>query len=222
MRSLLVAAAAFLAVQTLVTACKNDNPVAVGNVDADSVPTMTTRNVETLISDSGVVRYRITTPIWYVYDEAAEPRWNFPEGVNLEKYDMLFRREATVRADSATYFKAKELWRLDGNVNITNTQGVKFLTEQLFWDQRGHKLYSVSFIHIERPDRVLEGYGFDSNDQLTRYTIRRVSGIFPTSQFKPGEGRGDAPEPQEAGDDSAEAATGTDSTQTTQAITPAK
>lgn len=219
MRSLLVAAAAFMAVQTLVTACKNDNPVAVGNVDADSVPTMTTRNVETLISDSGVVRYRITTPIWYVYDEASEPRWNFPEGVDLEKYDMLFRREATVRADSATYFKAKELWRLDGNVNITNTQGVKFLTEQLFWDQRGHKLYSDSFIHIERPDRVLEGYGFDSNDQLTRYTIRRVSGIFPAAQFKPGEGR-DSSAPSAEG--TADGTGASDSTQTTKAITPAK
>ena len=55
----------------------------------------------------------------------------------------------------------------------------KFLTNQLYWDQRQHKLYSDSFIHIERPDKVLEGYGFDSNEQLTRYTIRKVSGIFP-------------------------------------------
>ena len=60
----------------------------------------------------------------------------------------------------------------------------KFLTQQLFWDQRTHKLYSDSFIHIERTDRVLEGYGFESNEQLTRYTIKKVSSIFPASEFK--------------------------------------
>ena len=102
---------------------------------------------------------------------------------------IFFRREATVEADSAVYFKNKQLWRLDGNVNITNVMNEKFLTNQLYWDQRQHKLYSDSFIHIERPDKVLEGYGFDSNEQLTRYTIRKVSGIFPAGAFRPG-GRG--------------------------------
>lgn len=62
----------------------------------------------------------------------------------------------------------------------------KFLTQQLFWDQRQRKLYSDSFIHIEQADKVLEGYGFDSNEQLTRYTIRRVSGIFPAKTLRTG------------------------------------
>ena len=104
-----------------------------------------------------------------------------------------FRTEATVRADSAIYLKRKRTWQLDGNVSISNVMNEKFLTQQLFWDQRTHKLYSDSFIHIERTDRVLEGYGFESNEQLTRYTIKKVSGIFPASEFKskrPASGRG--------------------------------
>ncbi|MCM1077273.1 MAG: LPS export ABC transporter periplasmic protein LptC [Bacteroides sp.] len=164
--------------------CKESNPVGMGDVDVSRTPTMLTRNVETLISDSGVTRFRIVTPIWYVYDEVDEPYWDFPEGLNLDKYDNFFRKEATVVADSAVYFKNKQIWRLDGNVNITNVMNEKFLTNQLFWDQRQHKLYSDSFIHIERPDKVLEGYGFDSNEQLTRYTIRNVSGIFPANAFR--------------------------------------
>lgn len=191
-----------------VTGCKEGDPVGMGDVDASKTPTMMTRNVETLISDSGVTRFRIVTPIWYVYDEVDEPYWRFPEGLNLDKYDNFFRREATVVADSAYYLKNKQIWRLDGNVTINNVMGEKFLTNQLFWDQRMHKLYSDSFIHIERPDKVLEGYGFDSNEQLTRYTIRKVSGIFPAGAFKPGlrqeRGAGGADEGEE---DGAEAAT---------------
>lgn len=103
-----------------------------GNVDASKTPTMLTRNVETLISDSGVTRFRIVTSIWYVYDEVDEPYWRFPEGLNLEKFDNFFRREATVEADSALYLKNKQIWRLDGNVTINNVMGEKFLTNQLF------------------------------------------------------------------------------------------
>lgn len=189
MRSLpFMAAIAFTAMGLAASGCKEDNPVTTMDIDASHTPTMLTRNVETLISDSGVTRFRIVTPIWYVYDEAEEPYWRFPDGLKLDKYDLFFRKEATVEADSATYFKNKQLWRLDGHVNITNVMNEKFLTNQLYWDQRQHKLYSDSFIHIERPDKVLEGYGFDSNEQLTRYSIRNVSGIFPANSFEPGSG----------------------------------
>lgn len=179
----LVAAAAMST--TVTTSCKDDSSLDTADVDTSVViPTMLTRDVETLISDSGVTRYRIVTPIWYVCDEVEEPYWRFPEGLNLDKYDNFFRTEATVRADSAIYLKRKQTWQLDGNVSISNVMNEKFLTQQLFWDQRTHKLYSDSFIHIERTDRVLEGYGFESNEQLTRYTIKKVSGIFPASEFK--------------------------------------
>ena len=179
----LVAAAAMST--TVTTSCKDDSSLDTADVDTSVViPTMLTRDVETLISDSGVTRYRIVTPIWYVYDEVEEPYWRFPEGLNLDKYDNFFRTEATVRADSAIYLKRKQTWQLDGHVSISNVMNEKFLTQQLFWDQRTHKLYSDSFIHIERTDRVLEGYGFESNEQLTRYTIKKVSGIFPASEFK--------------------------------------
>lgn len=186
--AMLVIAALLSGVTT--TSCKDDSKLGTVAVDTADVPTMMTRDVETLISDSGVTRYRITTPVWYVYDEVEEPYWRFPEGLNLDKFDNFFRTEANVRADSARYLKRSQVWRLDGNVNITNVMNEKFLTQQLFWDQRSRKLYSDSFIHIERTDRVLEGYGFESNEQLTQYTIKKVSGIFPASEFKSRQGAG--------------------------------
>ena len=71
---------------------------------------------------------------------------------------------------------------------MRNVDGDRFLTQQLFWDQNARKVYSDSFIHIERSDRIIEGYGFISNEQMTDYTIRRPSGIFPTSAFASSQG----------------------------------
>lgn len=152
-------------------------------IDPENTPTMLTHDVSTLISDSGITRYHISAPIWYVFGEAREPKWQFPQGLFLEKFDNFLKREATVQADSATYFERRRIWRLDGNVRIKNEQNEKFLTQQLFWDQRLQKIYSDSFIHIERQDRVIEGYGFTSNDRLTVYEVEKVSGIFPVDQF---------------------------------------
>lgn len=155
---------------------------ATEDLDREGMPTMVTHDVETFISDSGITRYHITTVLWKVFDEVEEPYWKFPDGLFLEKYDDNLQRDATVEADSATYFSNKRLWRLDGNVRMVNTAGDLFLTNQIFWDQIKHEVYSDSFIHIERTDRTIEGYGFESNDQMTAYTVRNPSGIFPANR----------------------------------------
>lgn len=169
----------------LTASCGNDTDKGMaGNVDPETVATMTTRDVETLISDSGVTRYKIITPIWLVYDEAKEPKWRFPEGLHLERFDNFFNEEATVDCDSAIYFKDKQLWQLDGHVRVRNMIGEKFLTQQLFWDQKHEEVYSDSFIRVERTDRIMEGYGFTSNSQMTRFKVKNVSAILPMDEFR--------------------------------------
>ena len=46
-----------------VAACRNERKVDAGNIDSRSTPTMRTTNVNTLISDSGIVQYHIVTPL---------------------------------------------------------------------------------------------------------------------------------------------------------------
>lgn len=160
------------------------HPLLSGSTDPERFPTMRTTNVSTLISDSGITRYKITSPLWLMFEEARTPQWRFPKGLHLEKYDDFFRKDATVDCDSATFFKEQQLWRLDGYVKIANMAGEKFLTPQLFWDQRHRKIYSDSFIHIEKSDRTIEGYGFESDERMTNYRVLNVSGIFPVEDFK--------------------------------------
>lgn len=175
------AAAVFLLL--LAGACKEDGKLGVASrIDPKAMPSMSTVNVATLISDSGITQYKIVSPLWNVYDEVDTPYWNFPKGIYLQKFDRKFNVIASVAADSARFFRLQNLWRLDGNVELKKEPGELFLTQQLFWDQRRNRLYSDSFIHIESPERMLEGYGFQSNDRLTQYTILRPTGIFPVNE----------------------------------------
>lgn len=167
----------------LAASCGEERKSYVSNVgDGNATPTMTTLDVSTFISDSGYTRYHITSPVWQMFEEAKEPFWRFPRGLDLEQYDLAMRPEANIRSDSATYFSRRRIWRLDGHVVMVNVSGDSFLTNQLFWDQQQRKVYSDSFIHIVRSDRVIEGYGFTSNENMTAYNVNRPTGIIPVER----------------------------------------
>lgn len=156
--------------------------------DGNLTPTMATTDVSTLISDSGYTKYHVTAPLWQMFEDADEPFWRFPEGLELEQYDTELRPQSTVVCDSAVYFSRKRLWRLDGDVVMVNTQADSFLTEQLFWDQTQRKIYSDSFIHIVRSDRTIEGYGFESDQNMLSYIVNRPTAILPAER-RPGQRR---------------------------------
>lgn len=165
------------------SSCREEQKIDVAaKINPAKMATMTTKNIATYISDSGVVQYKIVAPLWQVFDEGDTPYWTFPKGLYLQKYDPYFHVIATVAADSARYFKFEKLWRLDGHVELTKTPKDLFQTAQLFWDQRHGKLYSDSFIHIETETHVLEGLGFESDERLTSYRIIKPQGIFPVNK----------------------------------------
>lgn len=157
---------------------KSKIDVAAG-LKPDTMPTMLTRNISTLISDSGVVQYKIVAPVWKAYEETEEPYWFFPEGIYLQKYDRRKKVIATVAADSARFIKNRKLWKLDGHVEIHKEPKDKFFTAQVFWDQRMRKVYSDSFVHIENATHVLEGVGFSADENFREYNLHKPMGIFP-------------------------------------------
>ena len=174
--------------------CKDNSTSMVSHAtDPEVVPTMTTSDVQTVISDSGHTRYRIAAPLWNMYEEAREPHWTFPQGITCEELGDSYETMSTIQCDSAYFDKLHSLWTLSGNVRITNQSGDVVLTDELMWDQHAHRLYSDAFIHIEKQGRIIEGYGYESNERLTTYQLRDVEAIFPIDERRmPHPGSGNA------------------------------
>ncbi|MGL5318497.1 MAG: LPS export ABC transporter periplasmic protein LptC [Bacteroidales bacterium] len=161
-----------------VCSCSQNKEGGVDPVNTSLVPTMKTMDVESLISDSGVTRYKFISKEWLMYSKSQSPYWHFPQGIYVEKFDSLFHVEASIKADTAYFWEQKKLWELKGNVQVLNIQNEKFETQLLFWDQNRQRIYSDSTIRIEQPERIIIGKGFESNEQMTKYTIRETNGIF--------------------------------------------
>lgn len=174
-----------LALIFIVLSCKDEvKSVVSHSTDPETTPTILTTQITTLVSDSGITKYRITSDRWDIYDESEVPNWKFPTGIFLEQFDQNLKTIATFECDSASYLKNSKLWHFVGNVRSWNTKNELILTNDLYWDQNNKKVYSDSFIHIEQPERILEGFGFISNEQLTTYTLKRPMGIFPVDEEK--------------------------------------
>ena len=146
--------------------------------ERDSVSVMTTYGVNTLISDSGVIKYKIVTERWDVNTVKNPNCWTFEKGVFFEQFDQQFHVEAYVQADTAWYFDQKKLWHLRGRVRIRNINGLLYESEELFWDGIRHELYSNVFSKVTTPERSMEGTYFLSDEHMTHYTVSNSKGSF--------------------------------------------
>mgnify|MGYP006329117295 FL=1 len=180
--------AAFLAAVMFVLfpACSGkDKKLAEAIAENDTLPSMKSLGVTTLISDSGITRYKIVAEEWLIHDKKNPPYWAFEKGVYLEKFDTLFHIDASIKADTAYYHEKKKLWELRGHVQILSQRGDRFQTDLLFWDEKKEKVYSDKFIQIEQEDKVIKGYGFESNQDLSEYEIKNTTGIFTIEDTAP-------------------------------------
>jgi len=150
-------------------------------VDAKAIPMMHTVDVSTLISDSGIVRYRLDAKIWDVYSNEGDSYWYFPKRIHVERFDSLFHVEGSIVADTAYYYEKKGLWRAIGDVVVKNIEGTTFETVELFWNQKAppntlDAFYTDQAVKITKSDStIIYGLnGFRADQSLNN--IRLLSG----------------------------------------------
>lgn len=157
----------------LMTSCGQDKKEYVDTLyNREQVPSMATDSVTELISDSGLIRYKMIAAKWLVFENARDPHWYFPEKIYIEQFDTLFQIQSTLQADTAWNYTQRRLWKLKGNVFVRNIKDETFKSEELFWDEKTGRVYSDKVIEINKPgELLLKGKGFESNQQMTEYRI---------------------------------------------------
>ncbi len=182
-RNILTTTAFTVVVVLFLSNCSSPEPEKIEAVENRAVfPRMHAMDVSTVISDSGITRYRINTPQWDVYDKASRPYWEFPYGIHFERFDGKLKVDANIHADYAKFLEHEQLWELRGSVEATNIRGELFETELLFWDQRKERIYSDSLITVTQENHIISGLGFDSNQQLTEYEVKNIQAIIPVKE----------------------------------------
>lgn len=153
--------------------CAKEEQEKIGAVkDRKVLPGLSVSKITTVISDSGITRYRIVTDKMDVFDKANEPYWDFPKGLYFERFAENLAIDANFRSNYARYYERKKLWEFKDKVKAINLQGQMFETDLLYWDEVNDRIYSDKFIRITRETGVTTGIGFESDESLTRWIIR--------------------------------------------------
>ena len=157
--------------------CSKEAPDKIDAVkDRKILPALSATKITTVISDSGITRYRIYTDKWDIYDRAAEPYWEFSKGIHFERFAENLTINATFSSSYARYYERKSLWEFKGKVKAINLEGVMFETELLYWDESADRIYSDKFIKITRPNMIITGVGFEADQSLTKWKILNPKG----------------------------------------------
>ncbi|MCD8282103.1 MAG: LPS export ABC transporter periplasmic protein LptC [Prevotella sp.] len=177
MRTIIVAASVVLsAVNVACTEQQEHTAPAVR--DEDSAAMMTSYGINMLISDSGVMKYRIVAERSIVNQNLNPKRQTYDKGVFMTQFDESFHVESYIQADTAYKYDELNLIELRGRVRVLTKNGVKFRGEELFWDQRRHEYYSNMYSYMETPERTLEGNYFRSDEAMEKYYVSNSKGSF--------------------------------------------
>lgn len=152
----------------------------------DSLPVMITRGVSKLITDSGVIRYKIIAEEWRVFDKTNPQRWEFPQGIFIQRYDDKFKVNMHITADSAWFYDQK-VWKLRGHIVMNDNEAQSHLTtEELYWNMQTGELSSNVYTRLTEPQQAIEGNWFRAvvqNGRPTRYHIKQTRGFMPMNDM---------------------------------------
>lgn len=135
------------------------------------------KDVHTFITDSGYHKYEFETPELLNYENVEEPYVDFPKGIKFKALSDQGKTQKTfIRCNDARYYKEPNLWELNHDVQAITEKNDILMTEQLFWDTKEHKIYSDKFVKITTKNQVITGYGFESDEKMSYYEIKKPGG----------------------------------------------
>lgn len=158
------------------TSCENDLEVIQSFAGDSLVPNSSMVNAVINYTDSARLQMRISAPEIHHYTTSTENYTEFPFGVVAQFFDRDGGVESQLSSKYAIYFTDNDLWEAKDSVVVINKAGEVLNTEQLFWDEKNKLIYSNSFVKVTRPDEVITGEGFESDETFSRWKIKKVQG----------------------------------------------
>src|SRR4030095_13576803 len=101
-------------------------------------------------------------------------------------FDEKMEEESQLTAGFGVSYDNSDEMIARNNVEAVNVYGDKLNTEELIWNQKSEKIHSDKFVKITTKDEIIFGDGFESNQNLTNYTIKKIRGTIRLKDKVPG------------------------------------
>lgn len=158
-------------------ACKDNNIEKIqAFLSPEELPTQEAINFETLSTDSGQIRFLMKAPKLLKFENEGKSYLEFPEGVEIIKYDEHKKIISSLKANYAKQFEKEAKWEAKNNVIVTNAQGDSLKTEHLIWETKTEKIYTDEYVKIIRDNQAITGVGLVSDQNMQNWKIKNPKG----------------------------------------------
>ncbi len=159
--------------------CKKNNIAEIYNLTKiDTTSSQSVWNLETIYTDSGKVKMKISAPLVQRFEAAEDENKKtlFPKGMKVSFYDSNEEVKSWLSSKYAIYHESENLWEASDSVVAVNEDGKTLNTELLFWDEKKQIIYSDKFVKITTEKEVIYGDGFEADQSFTYWEITNVKG----------------------------------------------
>ncbi len=164
-----------VALACIFSACENDQSEIKRVTERTNEPVEHIKGLETLYSDSGLVRVRVRAA---ELKKLTSPTniTEMPLGIHIEFFDTEMKVESELKAKYAVHYENERIWEAKKDVVVVNKKGEMLNTELLIWNERSEKLTSDQHVKISTKDEIIYGNGFEANQDFSVYKIFNVRG----------------------------------------------
>lgn len=174
MRSTLAYGIALLFLLTI-SSCRNDPAEVNSLTQKDTLPLLSTRDVDMVYSDSARMKIHMTAPMAEDFG-GTEQKTIFRQGVFVEFYDDSGFVSSSIRSQYAEDLPKEQIIVAKQKVVVVNIKGEMLETEKLTLNRRTNRIFTDAFVKITTADQVIWGDGLDADAAFTEYEIKNITG----------------------------------------------
>ncbi|MBI5538605.1 MAG: LPS export ABC transporter periplasmic protein LptC [Bacteroidia bacterium] len=161
---------------TLLQSCTNDLETVNAIVDLSAKPMIFAKDVEILRTDSGKIVLKGFAKESAYYLSEKDTFLEFKKGFKIETFKDYPIVESSITAEYGKHWESKKIWEAKTNVVTQNIKGEMLNTEQLFWDENKHIIYSNSFCRVTTSDGIITGNSFEADETFNKWTLKKGKG----------------------------------------------
>jgi LPS export ABC transporter protein LptC len=157
--------------------CGNDIKEVQDFLADKNLPIGVAKNINLIHTDSGRLKTRLIAPVLNDFsNRKAHPYQEFPEGIQITSFDAQ-GDSITLTANYTRSYSLTAISEIKDNVVVINHKdNTKLYTDQLFWDQNTHYIYTEKAFKLITQTDTINGKGFESNEDLSKVTMKDISG----------------------------------------------
>lgn len=168
------------------TSCEEDLTKQNKNL-SKNFPSQIINNAKIIQRDSGFIKLKATAPIIEKYELIDSPYTVARKGMKIEFFDKKNpKKPGNITAKYAKIYEYKQFYEARGDVKILTSEGERFATQSVFWDQKKNRIYTRDTVYTTTTDGsiMVHANGMTAKDDFSEYTFYSNSGDLDVSKSK--------------------------------------